>query len=129
MDLPVDGPVFMKENGRELPQRHWQTRAYVVDGTLVSKLESSTFLDGLLLDMELDGKKVTITANANEKGNLFGSINEAQIIEAIKSGLGVDVSSEYINTKEVIKNTGIHVVEIKIDDTTASVSIEVLPEK
>ena len=45
---------------------------------------------------EVDGKTLEITAKANEKGHLFGSIHKEDLPKHIKKILGADIPSHFI---------------------------------
>lgn len=60
----------------------------------------------------IDGKSVTVDAKIGEEGQLFGSVTPAQIADAVKDQLGVEVDRKRIGRGNAIKTSGKHAVEI-----------------
>ena len=60
----------------------------------------------------IEGKSVTVDAKIGEEGQLFGSVTPAQIADAIKDQLGVEVDRKRIGRGNAIKTSGKHSVEI-----------------
>jgi large subunit ribosomal protein L9 len=54
---------------------------------------------------KLGSKEVVITEKANEKGHLFAQVHLKEIADAI-SELGFDISEDWINLKDPIKEVG-----------------------
>lgn len=61
---------------------------------------------------ELDGKEAKLKAKANDKGHLFAGLHKPEVIQAVKTSLGLDISAEFIDMDHPIKETGEHVVHI-----------------
>ena len=64
------------------------------------------------LKAAIDGKSVTVDAKIGEEGQLFGSVTPAQIAEAIKAELGVEVDRKRVGRGNAIKTSGKHEVEV-----------------
>ncbi len=62
----------------------------------------------------IDGKAVTVDAKIGEEGQLFGSVTPAQITEAIKAQLGVEVDRKRVGRGNAIKTSGKHEVEVNL---------------
>ncbi len=62
----------------------------------------------------IDGKAVTVDAKIGEEGQLFGSVTPAQITEAIKAQLGVEVDRKRVARGNAIKTSGKHEVEVNL---------------
>ncbi|MBC8464858.1 MAG: 50S ribosomal protein L9 [Parcubacteria group bacterium] len=73
----------------------------------------------------LDGKSVTLSEKANEKGHLFAGIHHNEIVEAIKKQLSIDLLPEHILLEEPIKETGEHAVEIGNGNVKATLTLSV----
>jgi large subunit ribosomal protein L9 len=71
----------------------------------------------------LDGKSITLSEKANEKGHLFAGIHHAEIIAAIQEQLSINLMEEHILTEEAIKETGEHAVEIGNDAVKATLTL------
>ena len=60
----------------------------------IAKREEKRIADAEATKATLDGKKVVVDARIGEDGQLFGSVTSAQIVDAIKAQLGVEVVPE-----------------------------------
>lgn len=61
---------------------------------------------------KLNGKKISISAKSNEKGNLFKGITKQGISEILKEKENIEIVPEIIELEKPIKQAGEH--EIKI---------------
>ena len=57
----------------------------------IAKREAERLADAEATKAALDGKLVTVDAKIGEEGQLFGSVTPAQIADAIKDQLGVEI--------------------------------------
>ncbi len=80
----------------------------------IAKREATRLADADKLKATLDGAAVKIDAKVGEEGQLFGSVTAAQIADAIKETLGVEVDRRRIEAGHAIKTAGEHEVEISI---------------
>jgi len=74
---------------------------------------------------EIEGKEVTMTVKASDKGHLFAAIHTPEIVAAIKEATGADVLESFISLDHGIKETGTHTIEIKVGGKKASVKLVV----
>jgi large subunit ribosomal protein L9 len=70
----------------------------------------------------LEGKKVTITARATEKGGLFKALGAADIAKAIRAELSLEIPEASIDT-EPIKTTGEHKVRLASKNSKAELTV------
>ena len=78
---------------------------------------------------QLDGQKVIVNAKIGEDGQLFGSVTSTQIVDALKSQLGVEIDRKRIARGATIKTAGRHNVEVNLyRDITAKIIVQVGPE-
>lgn len=68
---------------------------------------------------------ITVTADANEVGNLFKAVSEQEIADAAKAA-GVEVSAAMIVVGAPIKELGEHTVSLMRGDEKAPFTIEVV---
>ena len=95
----------------------------------IAKREEKRIADAEATKATLDGKKVVVDARIGEDGQLFGSVTSAQIVDAIKAQLGVEVDRKRISRGGTIKTAGLHEVEVNLyRDINAKVSVQVGPE-
>ena len=62
----------------------------------------------------LDGVVITVSAKANDKGELYAAVSPAQIVKAIKTQQRIRVSPKAIKTKQPVKQVGAHRVMVKL---------------
>ncbi|MFA7284771.1 MAG: 50S ribosomal protein L9 [Candidatus Absconditabacterales bacterium] len=61
-----------------------------------------TFVDKLKVAIkDLEDKGMTITAEANEQGKLYGAVHAKDIAAQISSQYGVDLDTEYLHTPDI----------------------------
>lgn len=73
-----------------------------------------------------DGKTLTLEARTGEKGRLFGSITAADIAEAVKKQLGVEVDRKQIQMEESIRLAGEYSVKVNLHrDVKPEIKIKV----
>lgn len=80
----------------------------------IEKREAKRLADAHATKELLDGKSVTVEAKVGENDQLFGSITTAQIVDAIKAQLGVEVDRKRIGRGATIKTVGKHPVEVNL---------------
>lgn len=78
----------------------------------IAKREEKRLADANATKEALDGKSVAIDAKVGENNQLFGSVTPAQITDAIRDQLGIEVDRKRISTGGAIKTAGTRVVEV-----------------
>lgn len=68
---------------------------------------------------EIDGKSVTMTETANEKGHLFAGIHAAEIVPAVFKETQVQIAPEFIVLEKPIKEVGEYTINLKVGDRSA----------
>ncbi len=77
----------------------------------------------------LDGKSVTVRAKVGSEGRLYGSVTSADVADAVKRELGLDVDRRRINLAEAIHRTGTYQATADMGNgVTGTFSVEVAPE-
>ncbi len=74
---------------------------------------------------KINNKKIKILKQASEKGKLFASISQDEILLAVKNNFKVDLSNYKIKIKEHLKKIGEHKLNLKIKDKKINLIIEV----
>lgn len=59
-------------------------------------------------------RPIHITAKAHQGGTLFGSVNESEVVEAVKAQTDIDLDRKTISIDEPIKEVGTHFVMAKL---------------
>lgn len=75
-----------------------------------------------LLDT-ISNSKITLKENANEKGNLFAQVHLKEIADAIASQLKVDISEDWINLTNPIKETGEFDIKLEAYDKKVNLKL------
>ena len=57
---------------------------------------------------------ITITAKAGAEGKLYGSVTNAEIVEAIAAQTGIEIDRRRVHLDEHIKTLGTHHVPVKL---------------
>ena len=71
----------------------------------------------------IDNKVIIITAKANAKGHLFAQLHNIEIVKAVKDTIGADIAEDMIVLPKPIKETGEHLVTIKVGEKKATLKL------
>lgn len=78
---------------------------------------------------QIEDLTVAISARSDDSGKLYGAVTTNNIAQAIKKAGGPAIDKRAISSAKPIKNTGSHLVAIKLTDAvTAHLPIEVVAE-
>jgi large subunit ribosomal protein L9 len=73
--------------------------------------------------------QLTIEANANEEGHLYGSVGEGDISKTLK-GKNLKVEPDMVRLEGMIKQCGLYEVDLNLGyDITAKVKVMVVPQQ
>ncbi len=76
---------------------------------------------------QLEKLSLTIEANANEEGHLYGSVGAVEIVKALKQS-DVSISQEQIKLDGVLKELGLYTVKVRLhQDVEADLKVWVVP--
>ena len=90
----------------------------------IAKREEKRLADAAALKEILEGKSIKVEARIGEEGQLFGSVTAANIADAIKDQLDVEIDRKRIGRSQAIKMAGRHEVEINLyRDINATVAV------
>ncbi|MHB8901576.1 MAG: 50S ribosomal protein L9 [Thermoguttaceae bacterium] len=79
------------------------------------------------LASQLKQQSVTIEANANEEGHLYGSVGATEIIAALK-GAGITIVADQVRLDGPLKELGLYTVKIHVGpDIDSEVKVWVVP--
>jgi len=80
------------------------------------------------LAQQLVGTRVVIAAQAGDEGQLYGSINLADIVEGIHRFTGVRLEKGQIAVDRPIKAIGLHEIQIELHhDVEFPITLDVIP--
>ena len=72
-------------------------------------------------------QSITIEANANEEGHLYGSVGAPEIVDALKA-LDITVTSDQIRLEGVLKELGLYTVKVHLhQEIEADLKVWVVP--
>lgn len=77
---------------------------------------------------KIKDKIITIKEKANEKGELFGSVDKEKILEAVKNEGFEGIKEEYIKLEKPLKSTGEHKIELGLEDLKISFLLKISQE-
>ena len=73
----------------------------------------------------LEGKKVTITARATEKGGLFKAVAAPDISRALRAQHSIEIPESAITLESPIKTIGQHTAQVAGGKNKAAVAVEI----
>ena len=72
-------------------------------------------------------QSVTIEANANDEGHLYGSVGAAEIVSGLKAN-DIDIAADQIRLEGVLKELGLYTVKVKLhQDVESELKVWVVP--
>jgi len=81
------------------------------------------------LAARLTSSPAIVKAKAGERGKIFGAVTNAQIADALRTTLGVDIDRHKIELSEPIKTTGDHLCVVRLaQGVTAKITVRVTAE-
>jgi large subunit ribosomal protein L9 len=97
--------------------------------TIKTKEEGEKKVQAELLAKNLDsinGKTITLTEKANEKGHLFAGVHKLELLPSIEKECGVNILPEHILMDKPIKEIGIHEITIRAGGKEAKLKVNVV---
>ncbi len=93
----------------------------------LQEIEKRRLSDLEQLAAELSKQSVTIEANANDEGQLYGSVGPAEIVGSLKQA-GFSLTNDQIRLDGVLKEVGLYTVKIHLhQDVNSEVKVWVVP--
>lgn len=91
------------------------------------QLEEAKRADLMNLAAQIAQRSLTIEANANEEGHLYGSVNADQIAAALKSE-GFPIATENVRIEGPLKDLGLYTIKLSLgQDVNTEVKLWVVP--
>lgn len=91
------------------------------------ELEEARRADLQNLAAQIAQRSLTIEANANEEGHLYGSVNDDQIAEALKAE-GFPIETENVRIEGPLKDLGLYSIKLHLgQDIETEVKLWVVP--
>ena len=90
-------------------------------------LEEAHRADLLSLAAQIAQRSLTIEANANAEGHLYGSVNADQIAEALRRE-GFPIQTEHVRIEGPLKELGLYTIQVHLaSDIKGEVKLWVVP--
>ena len=77
----------------------------------------------------LEGAKIVLSKKSNDQGHLFEQIHAAEIAEALKKQVKIEINPDFIILENPIKEIGEHRVSAQIGKTLATFLVTIEPSK
>jgi large subunit ribosomal protein L9 len=91
------------------------------------QLEEARRADLLNLAAQIAQRSLTIEANANEEGHLYGSVNADQIAATLKSE-GFPIGTDHVRIEGPLKDLGLYTIKIQLaQEIVTEVKLWVVP--
>ena len=91
------------------------------------EIEKARLSDLQAFGDELEKQSVTIEANANEDGHLYGSVGAIEVVDALKQ-LGFTITADQVRLEGVLKELGLYTVKIHLhQEIQADLKVWVVP--
>ncbi len=116
--VPQGLATFATPNNLRLIEKHRQR---------IKELEEARRADLQNLAAQIAQRSLTIEANANAEGHLYGSVNADQIADALKAE-GFPIQSENIRIEGPLKELGLYTIRVHLaQDIEGEVKLWVVP--
>lgn len=93
----------------------------------LQEIEKARLADLRKLSEEIEKQSITIEANANDEGHLYGSVGPGEISAALKQA-GFTVTPDQVRLEGLLKELGLYTVKIHLHaDIDASLKVWVVP--
>jgi large subunit ribosomal protein L9 len=116
--VPQGLATFATQNNLRMVEKHRQRQ---------KDLEEARRADLVNLAAQIAQRSLTIEANANAEGHLYGSVNADQIAEALRRE-GFPIQSESIRIEGPLKELGLYTIQVHLaQDIKGEVKLWVVP--
>jgi large subunit ribosomal protein L9 len=116
--LPHGLATIATEHHRRMVEKH---RAHLLE------LEKARFAKLQALAQEVAKQSITIEANANDEGHLYGSVGAPEIVNALKRQ-NITIHADQVRLKGPLKELGLYTVQIHLgQEIEADLKVWVVP--
>jgi large subunit ribosomal protein L9 len=116
--VPQGMATFATQNNLRMVEKHRQR---------LRELEEARRADLQNLAAQIAQRSLTIEANANAEGHLYGSVNADQIAEALRRE-GFPIESESVRIEGALKELGLYTIKVHLSaDIVGEVKLWVVP--
>jgi large subunit ribosomal protein L9 len=116
--LPQGLATLATPHHKRMVEKH-RTRLLEIEKKRLSSLQS--------LAEQVSRQSITIEANANDEGHLYGSVGAVEIVSALKQA-GIQLTTDHIRLEGVLKELGLYTVKIQLhQQITTELKVWVVP--
>ncbi|MCO6453789.1 MAG: 50S ribosomal protein L9 [Pirellulaceae bacterium] len=116
--LPQGLATLATDHHKRMVEKH-KARLLEIERSRLSGLRS--------LGDSIERQSVTIEANANEDGHLYGSVGATEIVDALKQA-GITLTTDQIRLEGPLKELGLYTVRVHLhQDIDANLKVWVVP--
>ncbi len=116
--LPMGLATFATPHNLRIVEKHRER---------LRQLEEAKKADLLNLAAQIAQRSITIEANANAEGHLYGSVNAAQIAAALKAD-NLPIEEENVRIEGPLRELGLYTISLHLgQDVTSEVKLWVVP--
>ena len=116
--LPQGLATLATDHHKRMVEKH-KSRLLEIEKSRLSGLRS--------LGEALERQSVTIEANANEEGHLYGSVGATEIVDALKQ-VGFTLTNDQIRLEGPLKELGLYTVRVHLhQEIDANLKVWVVP--
>ncbi len=116
--VPQGLATFATQNNLRMVEKHRQR---------LKDLEEAHRADLVNLAAQIAQRSLTIEANANAEGHLYGSVNSEQIAEALRRE-GFPIQTEHVRIEGPLKELGLYTIQVHLaSDIKGEVKLWVVP--
>ena len=116
--IPQGLATLATQHHKRMVDKH-RARLLEIERKRLSGLES--------LAAEIGKQSVTIEANANDEGHLYGSVGAADIVAALKQA-GITITTDQVRLEGLLKELGLYTVKIHVlASITSDLNVWVVP--
>lgn len=117
--------LFPKNLAKEATAQNLNAAKVAQDAAKHKKLVEKA--EALALAEKLSGKTVQLKAKCGEGNRLFGAVTAAEVAEALKESMGIEVDKKKIALSGGIKELGTYDVAVKVyAEVSATIKVEVV---
>ena len=117
--------LFPKNLAKEATAQNLNAAKVAQDAAKHKKLVEKA--EALALAEKLSGKTVQLKAKCGEGNRLFGAVTAAEVAEALKQSMGIEVDKKKIALSGGIKELGTYDVAVKVyAEVSATIKVEVV---
>ena len=117
--------LFPKNLAKEATAQNLNAAKVAQDAAKHKKLVEKT--EALALAEKLSGKTVQLKAKCGEGNRLFGAVTAAEVAEALRQSMGIEVDKKKIALSGGIKELGTYDVAVKVyAEVSATIKVDVV---